>query len=232
MLVISNSPELNLYKMTIHSQKSIVVLISGNGSNLQALIDAQSQGLFHGETFSGKIKAVISNKPDAYGLVRAEKAGIDALCVDHHQFNQKSSFEAQLIETIDQYQPDLLILAGFMRILSSDLVQHYLGKIINIHPSLLPKYKGLHTHRQVLENGDKEHGTSVHFVTAELDGGPIIAQRRIYVEAHDTEQSLVEKIQQQEHQLYPQVVSWFCADKLEFRQKDGTARAILDGKIL
>ncbi len=215
--------------MTQEAKKSIVVLISGNGSNLQALIDAQSQGLFH-----GNIQAVISNKPKVFGLERAESANIDAICVDHTQFDSKSSFEKQLIKTIDQYQPDIVILAGFMRILSSDLVQHYLGKIINIHPSLLPKYKGLHTHRQVLENGDKEHGTSVHFVTAELDGGPIIAQRRIDVEADDTEQTLVEKIQQQEHQLYPQVVSWFCAGQLQFEleQNTGAARAILNGEIL
>lgn len=215
--------------MSLDSKKSIVVLISGNGSNLQALIDAQSQGLFHGE-----ITAVISNKPSAYGLERAQKAGINSICVDHTQYQDKSSFESQLIETIDNYNPDLVILAGFMRILSSELVQHYLGKIINIHPSLLPKYKGLHTHRQVLENGDKEHGTSVHFVTAELDGGPIIAQRRIDVEAHDTEQTLVDKIQQQEHQLYPQVVSWFCAGRLRFEleQNSGAARAVFDGEVL
>ncbi len=211
------------------SKKSIVVLISGNGSNLQALIDAQSQGLF-----SGEISAVISNKPDAYGLTRAENANIDAICVDHTEFADKANFETQLIETIDIYKPDLVILAGFMRILSSDLVQHYLGKIINIHPSLLPKYKGLHTHRQVLENGDKEHGTTVHFVTAELDGGPIIAQKRINVEANDTEQTLVQKIQQQEHQLYPEVVAWFCGERLQFEleTKTGSARAVLDGKIL
>lgn len=224
--------------MSSQSKKSIVVLISGNGSNLQALIDAQSQGLFSGEdvsdnVFSGEISAVISNKPDAYGLVRAEKAGINAICIDHTKFDSKSSFEAQLIETIDSYKPDLIVLAGFMRILSSDLVQHYLGRIINIHPSLLPKYKGLHTHRQVLENGDKEHGTTVHFVTAELDGGPIIAQRRIDVETNDTEQTLVEKIQQQEHQLYPEVVAWFCADRLQFEleKNSGTARATFDGKV-
>ncbi len=210
------------------NKKSIVVLISGNGTNLQALIDAQSQELFHGE-----IKAVISNKPEAYGLQRAENANIDTVCVDHRDFNSKSSFETKLIDIIDIYQPNLIILAGFMRILSSDFVQHYLGRIINIHPSLLPKYKGLNTHRQVLENGDKEHGSTVHFVTAELDGGPIIAQRRINVEANDTEQRLVEKIQQQEHQLYPQVVGWFCAERLKFQQTNsGTARAIFDGKIL
>ncbi|MRX27129.1 phosphoribosylglycinamide formyltransferase [Kangiella sp. HZ709] len=211
------------------SEKSIVVLISGNGSNLQALIDAQSQRLFN-----GKIKAVISNKPNVYGLERAEMANIDAVCVDHTEFNDKAGFEAELVKTIDAYQPDLVILAGFMRILSSDLVQHYLGKIINIHPSLLPKYKGLHTHRQVLENGDKEHGTSVHFVTAELDGGPIIAQRRVKVDENDTEQTLVEKIQQQEHQLYPEVVAWFCAEKLTFKlsEDSAAARAVFDGKVL
>ncbi len=215
--------------MTSVSKKSIVVLISGNGSNLQALIDAQSQGLFNGE-----IKAVISNKPNVYGLERAEMANIDAVCVDHTEFSDKAGFEAELIKTIDAYQPDLVILAGFMRILSSDLVQHYLGKIINIHPSLLPKYKGLHTHRQVLENGDKEHGTSVHFVTAELDGGPIIAQRQVKVDENDTEQTLVEKIQQQEHQLYPEVVAWFCAERLIFKLSadSAAARAIFDGKIL
>ncbi len=215
--------------MTSVSKKSIVVLISGNGSNLQALIDAQSQGLFNGE-----IKAVISNKPNVYGLERAEMANIDAVCVDHTEFSDKAGFEAELIKIIDAYKADLVILAGFMRILSSDLVQHYLGKIINIHPSLLPKYKGLHTHRQVLENGDKEHGTSVHFVTAELDGGPIIAQRRVKVDENDTEQTLVEKIQQQEHQLYPEVVAWFCAERLIFKlsEDSAAARAIFDGKIL
>lgn len=212
--------------------KSIVVLISGNGSNLQALIDAQSQGLFNGD-----IKAVISNKPNAYGLERAEKFNIDAICIDHNNFADKFNFESQLIETINIYQPDLIVLSGFMRILSSDFVQQYLGKIVNIHPSLLPKYKGLHTHRQVLENGDTKHGTSVHFVTAELDGGPIIAQRQINVEDNDTEQTLVEKIQQQEHQLYPEVVSWFCAERLKFENissndKNRTARATFDGKIL
>lgn len=212
--------------------KSIVVLISGNGSNLQALIDAQSQGLF-----SGEITAVVSNKADAYGLVRAEQSNVPAISVPHTDFDNKADFETAIIHAIDRYQPDLVVLAGFMRILSSDFVQHYLGRMINIHPSLLPKYKGLHTHRQVLENGDTIHGTSVHFVTPELDGGPIIAQRQIDVEASDTEQTLVEKIQRQEHELYPEVVSWFCDERLQFEQyqtKQGEtrARATFDGKIL
>lgn len=200
-------------------KKKIVVLISGNGSNLQAIIDNVQS-----ENINANITAVISNKPDAYGLERARLANIPAVCVNHQDFDDKQAFEAKLIQTIDQYQPDLVILAGFMRILSSDLVQHYLGKMLNIHPSLLPKYKGLHTHRRVLENNDSEHGSSVHFVTAELDGGPIVAQRKIHVEADDTEQSLQSKIQQQEYQLYPQVIGWFCSGKLQLKN----GQAILD----
>lgn len=195
---------------------NIVVLISGNGSNLQAIIDSVQNG-----AINGRVSAVISNKPAAYGLERAEKANIPAIAVDHTQFASRADFEQALIQTIDQYQPDLLVLAGFMRILSSEFVQHYLGKMLNIHPSLLPKYPGLHTHRRVLESGDKEHGTSVHFVTAELDGGPIIAQRSFHVTADDTEESLQQKIQQQEHKLYPEVVGWFCSARLQF--KDGLA---------
>lgn len=195
---------------------NIVVLISGNGSNLQAIIDSVQNG-----AIDGRVAAVISNKPDVYGLERAAHANIPAIAVDHTQFASRSDFEQALIQTIDQYQPDLVVLAGFMRILSSELVQHYLGTMLNIHPSLLPKYPGLDTHKRVLENGDKEHGTSVHFVTAELDGGPIIAQRSIHVTADDTEQTLQQKIQQQEHKLYPEVVSWFCSGRLQF--KDGQA---------
>lgn len=195
---------------------NIVVLISGNGSNLQAIIDSVQTG-----AINGRISAVISNKPNVFGLERAAQANIPAIAVDHTQFADRSEFEQALTQTIDQYQPDLVVLAGFMRILSSEFVQHYLGKMLNIHPSLLPKYPGLNTHRRVLENGDKEHGTSVHFVTAELDGGPIIAQRSIHVTADDTEESLQQKIQQQEHRLYPEVVSWFCNGRLQF--KDGQA---------
>lgn len=195
---------------------NIVVLISGNGSNLQAIIDSVQNG-----AINGRVSAVISNKPNVYGLERAEKASIPAVAVDHTQFASRSDFEQALIQTIDQYQPDLVVLAGFMRILSSEFVQHYLGTMLNIHPSLLPKYPGLDTHKRVLENGDKEHGTSVHFVTAELDGGPIIAQRSIHVTADDTEQTLQQKIQQQEHKLYPEVVGWFCSGRLQF--KDGQA---------
>lgn len=196
--------------------RNIVVLISGNGSNLQAIIDSAQSG-----AINGRISAVISNRPDAFGLERAKNAGISAHTIDHTQFANRIDFEQALIQAIDQYQPDLLVLAGFMRILSSEFVQHYLGKMLNIHPSLLPKYPGLNTHKRVLENGDKEHGTSVHFVTAELDGGPIIAQRSFHVSADDTEESLQQKIQQQEHSLYPEVVGWFCNGRLQY--KDGQA---------
>lgn len=202
---------------------NIVVLISGNGSNLQAIIDSVKSG-----AIKGQISAVISNRPSVFGLERAEKAGIPAITVDHTEFSSRTDFEQALSQTIDQYQPDVLVLAGFMRILSSEFVQHYLGKMLNIHPSLLPKYPGLNTHRRVLENGDKEHGTSVHFVTAELDGGPIIAQRSIHVTADDTEETLQQKIQQQEHKLYPEVVGWLCNGRVQF--KDG--KAWLDNQIV
>ena len=202
---------------------NIVVLISGNGSNLQAIIDSVKNG-----AIEGRISAVISNRPGVFGLERAEKAGIPAITVDHTEYASRTDFEQAISQAIDQFQPDVLVLAGFMRILSSDFVQHYLGKMLNIHPSLLPKYPGLNTHRRVLENGDKEHGTSVHFVTAELDGGPIIAQRSIHVTADDTEESLQQKIQQQEHKLYPEVVSWLCNGRVQF--KDG--KAWLDNQIV
>lgn len=193
--------------------KNIVILISGNGSNMQAIIDKVKDGLI-----DGRITAVISNQPDVYGLTRAKNASIPALVVNHKDYPDRTSFEKQLISVIDQYKPDLVVLAGFMRILGSDLVQHYLGRMLNIHPSLLPKYKGLNTHRRVLESGDSLHGTSVHFVTAELDGGPVIAQKTVKVKADDTEQTLQQKIQQQEHILYPQVIGWFCDGSLSLVQ--------------
>ena len=206
---------------SINATKRIVVLISGSGSNLQALIDAAELG-----GINGNIVAVISNKPEVYGLTRAENAGIATAVVDHRQFDAREAFEAELSNVINQYSPDLILLAGFMRILNSEFVQPYEGKMLNIHPSLLPKYKGLHTHRRALENGDTEHGVSVHFVTAELDGGPVIAQRIVKVEESDNEQSLQQKVRQQEHQLYPEVVAKFCNDRLKYQ--DG--KAYLDGQ--
>jgi len=149
----------------------VVVLLSGTGSNLQALIDSTRTG-----DSPVRIAAVISNRADAYGLQRASDAGIATRSLDHKAFEGREAFDAALIELIDEFKPKLVVLAGFMRILSADFVRHYQGRLLNIHPSLLPKYKGLHTHQRALEAGDAEHGCSVHFVTEELDAGPIIAQ--------------------------------------------------------
>lgn len=192
--------------------KNIVVLVSGQGSNLQALIDACEQGRIH-----GNITAVFSNNPHAYGLQRARDAGIDAHAIDAKPFPDRNAFDTALAQAIDAYQPDLLVLAGYMRILSSAFVQHYAGRMLNIHPSLLPKYPGLHTHRQALENGDSEHGTSVHFVTEELDGGPLILQAKVPVFAEDVEQDLIDRVQVQEHSIYPMVVDWFVEGRLQMR---------------
>ncbi len=203
--------------------KKIVVLVSGQGSNLQALIDARQQG-----RISGMITAVFSNNPEAYGLERAELAGIPHHALDTQSYADRTSFDTALAQAIDQYQPDLLVLAGYMRILSAGFVQRYIGRMLNIHPSLLPKYPGLHTHRQALQNGDQEHGTSVHFVTEELDGGPVILQARVPIFSDDTEQEVVERVQTQEHNIYPLVVNWFIDGRLVMRDN----AAWLDGKRL
>lgn len=203
--------------------KKIVILVSGQGSNLQALIDAQQQG-----RISGNISAVFSNNPDAYGLERAELAGIPHHALEAKAFTDRVSFDRALAVAIDQYQPDLLVLAGYMRIFSPEFVQHYAGRMLNIHPSLLPKYPGLHTHRQALENGDQEHGTSVHFVTEELDGGPVILQAKVPVFSDDTEEDVIERVQTQEHSIYPLVVNWFTDGRLAMRDN----AAWLDGKCL
>ncbi len=201
----------------------IVVLVSGQGSNLQALIETQQQG-----RISGQISAVFSNNPAAYGLERAKLAGIPHHGLDAKTFADRASFDAALAQAIDQYQPDLLVLAGYMRILSPVFVQHYAGRMLNIHPSLLPKYPGLHTHRQALENGDQEHGTSVHFVTEELDGGPVILQAKVPIFSDDTEDDVIERVQTQEHNIYPLVVNWFTDGRLTM----GDNAAWLDGKRL
>ena len=163
----------------------VVVLISGRGSNLQAIIEAMQ----HNE-LAIDIKAVISNRPGVAGLERAREAGIPAIAVDHKEFDQREAFEQALQQCIDQYDPELVILAGFMRILGDAFVQHYLGRMLNIHPSLLPKYTGLNTHQRALDNGDNVHGASIHFVTTELDGGPVVIQVEVPVESGDDAQSL------------------------------------------
>jgi phosphoribosylglycinamide formyltransferase 1 len=203
--------------------KKIVVLISGQGSNLQALINAQQQG-----RISGHISAVFSNSSTAYGLERAALAGIPHHALDAKAYTDRASFDLALAQAIDRYQPDLLVLAGYMRILGPQFVQRYAGRMLNIHPSLLPKYPGLHTHRQALENGDQEHGTSVHFVTEELDGGPVILQARVPVFSNDSEEDVIDRVQTQEHNIYPLVVSWFTDGRLTMRDN----AAWLDGKRL
>ncbi|WP_311746856.1 phosphoribosylglycinamide formyltransferase [Proteus terrae] len=192
--------------------KNIVVLISGNGSNLQAVIDA-----CRANKITGNVVAVLSNKADAYGLERAKLANIPAYFVDPTLYNDRADYDKALIKQIDAYQPDIVVLAGFMRILSPDFVTHYQHKLLNIHPSLLPKYPGLHTHRQVLANKDSFHGVTVHFVTEELDGGPIIIQARIPVLPDDTEQSLQARIQIEEYRIYPLAIGWLADERLKMK---------------
>lgn len=192
--------------------KNIVVLISGSGSNLQALIDASEQ-----KRIPGTIRAVFSNKADAFGLERAREAGIPQHALAASQFASREAFDRELMHEIDAYAPDVVVLAGYMRILSAEFVQHYQGKLLNIHPSLLPKYPGLNTHRQALDNGDTEHGTSVHFVTEELDGGPVILQAKVPVFDGDDEEEITSRVQAQEHAIYPLVVGWFLNGRLKMQ---------------
>ncbi len=192
------------------SIKNIAVLFSGNGSNLQALIDAQSHSHY-------RIKLVISNRPNAYGLERAQQANITTHCLDHTQFCSRLAFDTEMINIIDTANLDFIVLAGFMRILTPEFTQHYLGKMLNIHPSLLPKYPGLNTHQKVLDAGDLEHGVSIHFVTPELDSGPIIMQSQIKVERTDTIESLAQKIHRQEHEMYPLAVEWLATDQITLK---------------
>ncbi|QBF28031.1 phosphoribosylglycinamide formyltransferase [Pseudomonas tructae] len=201
----------------------VVVLLSGTGSNLQALIDSFRTG-----DSPVRIRAVISNRADAYGLQRAKDAGIATAVLDHKAFDGREAFDTALVELIDSYQPQLVVLAGFMRILSAGFVRHYQGRLLNIHPSLLPKYKGLHTHQRALEAGDAEHGCSVHFVTEELDGGPLVVQAVIPVELDDTPERLAQRVHSQEHLIYPLAVRWFAEGRLRL----GEHGALLDGQPL
>ncbi|MGS0738678.1 phosphoribosylglycinamide formyltransferase [Pseudomonas sp. GG8] len=201
----------------------VVVLLSGTGSNLQAMIDS-----FKGVDNPVRIRAVISNRADAFGLQRARDAGIEARVLNHKAFEGREAFDAALIELIDTFQPKLVVLAGFMRILSATFVRHYQGRLLNIHPSLLPLYKGLHTHQRVLEAGDSEHGCSVHFVTEELDGGPLVVQAVIPVELNDSPATLAHRVHAQEHEIYPLAIRWFAEGRLSL----GEQGALLDGQLL
>lgn len=202
---------------------NVVVLISGSGSNLQALIDSLADA-----PSSAVIRAVVSNRADAFGLERARKAGIETCFLDHKAYADRESFDAALIQAIDGFSPDLVLLAGFMRILSPGFVRHYHGRLLNIHPSLLPRYKGLHTHQRALEAGDAEHGCSVHFVTEELDGGPLVVQAAIPVQSVDTPETLAQRVHLQEHVIYPLAMHWFADGRLRL----GEQGAMLDGEPL
>ena len=199
-----------------------VVLISGNGSNLQSIIN-------HADRIDLQISAVISNNKKAFGLKRAESANIDTYFLDSEIFNTNYSFDNELISIINRLGVELIILAGYMRILSPLFVHHFCGKILNIHPSLLPKYPGLNTHQKAIKASDKLHGASVHFVTEKLDGGPIICQEVVNIDSNDTKSSLAKKVLEKEHILYPKVIHWYTQNRLKLKN-DSTAT--LDGKNL
>ncbi|WP_196582779.1 phosphoribosylglycinamide formyltransferase [Aliivibrio fischeri] len=200
--------------------KNIVVLVSGNGSNLQAFIDACGNKIPN-----ARIAAVISNKSDAYGLQRAIDADINVHSLNAKAYDSRELYDDTLATLIDLHKPDVIILAGFMRILSEAFVTRYQGKMLNIHPSLLPKYTGLHTHQRAIDAGDKEHGTSVHFVTPELDGGPVILQAKVPIFENDNTEDVASRVQAQEHVIYPMVANWLVEERLTM--VDG--KAILDG---
>jgi len=199
---------------------ALVVLISGRGSNLKAIIDAADPLV--------EIRAVISNRPHAMGLTYAQQAGIATAVIDHQSFISRELFDQALQAGIDYYQPDLVALAGFMRILGPKLVAHWRGRLINIHPSLLPAFKGLHTHERALAAKVKEHGASVHFVTEGLDGGPVILQARVPVLLEDNVETLAARVLQEEHRIYPQVIHWFAQGRLQLQEQT----VFLDGQIL
>jgi phosphoribosylglycinamide formyltransferase-1 len=201
---------------------NIVVLISGSGSNLQAIIDDLA-----GHP-TARICAVVSNRADAYGLLRAQQAGIATHVLNHKDFVDRLAFDTALMQVIDQYQADLVVLAGFMRILTPEFTRHYAQRLLNIHPSLLPKYKGLHTHQRAIAAGDQEHGCSVHFVTEELDGGPLVIQAVVPISASDDAEQLAQRVHALEHQIYPLAVRWFAEGRLHLSQQN----AVLDGQPL
>lgn len=200
----------------------VVVLISGSGSNLQALIDGAQGDL------PIDLRAVVSNRADAFGLERARRGGIATEVVNHKDFPDRAAYDQALIRCIDRYQPGLVALAGFMRILTPEFVHHYAGRMFNIHPSLLPKFQGLHTHQRALEAGETAHGASVHFVTEELDGGPVILQARVPVEPGDDADRLAARVLKREHLIYPTAVRWFAQGRLAMRDH----RVVFDGTPL
>ncbi len=211
------SDTLNAFTPEPSETRRVVVLISGSGSNLQALIDAQTH-----DALGGEIVAVISNQPDAYGLKRARDAGIDAVALPHREYDSRDAYDGALIKVIERHEPDLIVLAGFMRILTPRFVNRFLGRMLNIHPSLLPDYQGLHTHARALADGVATHGCSVHFVTEELDGGPVALQAEVAVAEDDTEESLQARVQAREHLIYPIAVRWFLEGRLQLKGDSAT----------
>lgn len=202
----------------------VVALISGRGSNLQSILDAAAKG----NLAAAEIRAVISNCPHVHGLERARRAGVPAITLNHKDFTNRTDFETALTTCIDEFSPHLLVLAGFMRILQPAFVTHYQGKMLNIHPSLLPKYRGLHTHERVLAAGEPEHGASVHFVTPDLDAGPVIVQARVPVFPNDDPISLADRVLAQEHRIYPLAVRWFAEKRITLVGD----RVVFDGQPL
>jgi phosphoribosylglycinamide formyltransferase-1 len=200
----------------------LVVLISGRGSNLQAIVDRARSGQLPAE-----VRAVISNNADAEGLQLARAAGIPTEVIDHRTYPDRDSFDRALMQAIDRHRPRLVILAGFMRILGADFIRHYAGRLLNIHPSLLPAFKGLNTHARALESGVQEHGASVHFVTNDLDGGPVIIQARVTVRPDDNPASLAARVLAEEHRIYPLAIKWAIEERLSIRH----GRVLLDGAV-
>ena len=199
-----------------------VVLISGNGSNLQSIIDNASG-------IDLNISCVISSNSDAYGLKRAEKAGIATAVIDHQLFDSRFKADKEIMKVIDDSRAVVIILAGYLRILSPEFIEKYLGKILNIHPSLLPKYKGLNTHQRAIDAAEKVHGASVHFVTEELDGGPVIAQSSVEIDSTDNAKSLASKVLNKEHILYPKIIHWYTQGKIKLIDNQNVQ---LDGQII
>ena len=199
-----------------------VVLISGNGSNLQSIID-------NAKSIDLNICCVVSNKKDAFGLKRAAKASIPCIALDETLFDSKLGFDQEIMKVIDNYQAEVIILAGYMRILSADFISKYFGKILNIHPSLLPKFPGLNTHQRAIDASEKKHGASVHFVTKDLDGGPIISQVSVNIDSKDNAKILAKKVLEKEHELYPKIIHWYTQGRLKLLRNN---RIIFDDQII
>lgn len=207
--------------MNVKTACRLLVLISGNGTNLQAIMDNCSNN-----TIPAEIVGVISNDPEAHGLVRARKAGVRNFVLNHKDYPNRKDYDLAILALARKYQTDLIVLAGFMRVLGENLISPFKGRILNIHPSLLPNYPGMNTHKRVLEDNALEHGVTVHFVTKDLDAGPIIIQKKFMVSDKDNESTLKSKVQKIEHYLYPKVVKWYASGRL----KMNNGAALLDNK--